>query len=87
MILMSSQRLRDAALSVLWTAGFGVSRLYLNALPDYPYLARNFGRVDVPNARSFAARMLSVSNSPWLDDEKFERICQVLEAPASVSTA
>jgi perosamine synthetase len=83
MVLMTSRHLRDAALNKLWTSGLGVSRLYIHALPDYAYLAGKFGRVDVPNARSFAARMVSVSNSPWLDDEKFERICQILEAPAS----
>ena len=29
---------RDRAMSVLWTAGLGVSRLFIHALPDYGYL-------------------------------------------------
>lgn len=33
----------------------------------------------MPHARDFAARSLSISNSPWLTDEDFEAICVVLE--------
>lgn len=82
MVLMPSQRVRDEVLSVLWTAGLGVNRLYLNALPDYHYLSGAFKGGNVPCARDFAARMISISNSPWLSDKKFERICQALETPA-----
>lgn len=80
MILMSTRETRDAALDRLWTARLGVSRLYLNALIDYPYLRENMASEDTPNARDFAARMLTVSNSPWLDDAGFESICRILEA-------
>jgi len=79
MILMPSSQARDSALDRLWTAGLGVSRLYIHALPDYPYLKGKFSQVEVPNASDFAARMLTVSNSPWLDEEGFEQICKTLE--------
>lgn len=69
----------DAALAALWTAGIGVSRLFVHALPDYGYLADRVPQVPVPCARDFARRSLTISNSPWLDDDCFERICQELE--------
>ena len=76
---MSSHAVRDAALAELWATNLGVSRLFIHALPDYDYLAAIVPKADVPNARDFAARTLTISNSPWLDDESFEHICHVLE--------
>ncbi|WP_049623940.1 DegT/DnrJ/EryC1/StrS family aminotransferase [Frateuria defendens] len=70
---------RDAALRELWQAGLGVSRLFVHALPDYPYLADRVPRADVPHARDLAARTLTLGNSAWLDEEAFEAICAVLE--------
>ncbi len=78
MVLMPTAQARDAALARLWPAGLGVSRLFIHALPDYPYLAMHLGKVNVPNARDFAARMLTISNSPWLREPDFLRICAVL---------
>lgn len=80
MLLMPSATARDAALAQLWTAGLGVSRLFIHALPDYGYLAHLFSASEVPNARDFAARMLTVSNSPWLDDAKFAQVLSALSA-------
>lgn len=85
MVLMPTARARDAALSRLWTAGVGVSRLFIHALPDYPYLATQLGTAGVPNARDFAARMLTISNSPWLEASDFDRICSALEAAIDVT--
>ncbi|MBX9715587.1 MAG: hypothetical protein K2X42_03225, partial [Burkholderiaceae bacterium] len=70
----------------LWMSGAGVSRLYIHALPDYPYLKHAVSG-DVPNARDFAARMLTVSNSPWLDDARFEEVCRQLEAVGQLPAA
>ena len=83
MVLMPSGRARDAALSGLWGAGLGVSRLYIHALADYPYLAGKVERNDAPCARDLAARMLTVSNSPWLEDAEFDRVVRALGAAAS----
>ena len=82
MVLMPSAQARDAALAQLWPAGLGVSRLFIHALPDYPDLASEFGNADVPNARDFAARMLTISNSPWMRATDFERVCTVLDESA-----
>ena len=78
MVLMPTAQARDAVLARLWPAGLGVSRLFIHALPEYPYLVSHLGRADVPNARDFAARMLTISNSPWLRDADFRQICAVL---------
>jgi len=87
MIVMPTTEARDLALNQLWTAGVGVTRLFIHALPDYPYLQAQLGVSDVPNARDFAARMLTVSNSPWLLEADFHRICSVLSDAAGASFA
>ncbi|HEY0229639.1 MAG TPA: DegT/DnrJ/EryC1/StrS family aminotransferase [Dokdonella sp.] len=77
---LPSETMRDAVLQRLWGAGLGINRLFIHALPDYDYLHAIVGTHAVPNARRFAATTLTVSNSPWLGDEAFERICAVLES-------
>ncbi|MFK2876982.1 DegT/DnrJ/EryC1/StrS family aminotransferase [Rhodanobacter hydrolyticus] len=79
MLLLPDQGRRDAALEQLWQAGLGVSRLFIHALPDYAYLRGIVSAVDVPNARDFAARSLTVGNSPWLMESDMDAICIVLE--------
>ena len=79
MVLMPNQQARDIALSQLWQAGLGVGRLFIHALPDYPNLATKFHHASVPNARDFAARMLVITNSPWLREDDFMLICTVLK--------
>lgn len=76
---------RDAVLRELWGAGLGVSRLFIRALPDYDYLQPLVGEHEVPNARAFAATTLTISNSPWLDEEAFEAICAVLQTAAGAA--
>jgi len=80
MLRLRDEAVRDAALRELWSAGVGVSRLFIHALPDYAYLQPIFdehvvGEHGVPNARAFAATMLTLSNSPWLLDGEFEELC------------
>jgi dTDP-4-amino-4,6-dideoxygalactose transaminase len=79
LLTLPSQTQRDKALQTLWTAGLGVSRLFIHALPDYAYLRDIVADAPLPNARDFAARSLTITNSPWLDDGTFESICSVLE--------
>lgn len=79
MLRMPSRAARDAALGELWSSNLGVSRLFIHALPDYDYLAAIVPEADVPQARAFAACTLTISNSLWLDDDIFERVCRVLE--------
>jgi dTDP-4-amino-4,6-dideoxygalactose transaminase len=78
MVLMPDRAARDAALDRLWQRGLGVSRLYIHALSDYPYLAGRLSSEQTPNARDFASRLLTLSNSPWLDDDAFDTVCAAL---------
>lgn len=80
LLLLPDQARRDAALNELWGAGLGVSRLFIHALPDYAYLFGIVPPQDVPHARDFAARSLSIGNSPWMTDQDFEVICRTLES-------
>jgi perosamine synthetase len=79
LLLLPDQARRDAALHELWSAGLGVSRLFIHALTDYAYLAGIVPPQVVPNARDFAARSLTISNSPWMTDQDFELISRALE--------
>ena len=80
LLLLPDQKNRDAALDQLWSSGYGVSRLFIHALPDYAYLAGIVPAQDVPQARDFAARSLTIGNSPWMTDADFEAVCGALEA-------
>lgn len=71
---------RDAALQRLWTSGYGVSRLFIHALPDYAYLQRIAAPAGAVQARDFAARSFSIGNSLWLREADMEHICAVLRA-------
>ncbi|MEA2413636.1 MAG: perosamine synthetase [Thermoanaerobaculia bacterium] len=85
MVIMPATEARDLALNQLWTAGAGVTRLFIHALPDYSYMRAQLGDNDVPNARDFASRMLTISNSPWLLEADFHRICAVLAGVVNAS--
>jgi perosamine synthetase len=78
LILLRDEQQRDRALAQLWQSGLGVSRLFIHALPDYAYLSGIAPAQPVPNARDFAARSLTISNSPWMSDEDFVAICAML---------
>src|SRR6185437_5167774 len=84
-LLLPDQRRRDAALDQLWQAGLGVSRLFIHALPDYAYLAGIVPACDVPNARDFAARSLTIGNGELLGALDFDGICRTLMAVLSHS--
>lgn len=78
MVLFDSKERCDAALARLWKAGLGVTKLFIHDIADYPFLNEIVHAADVPNARSFAARHLSITNSAWLGDQDFERIVDVI---------
>ncbi|QGL96441.1 MULTISPECIES: DegT/DnrJ/EryC1/StrS family aminotransferase [Stenotrophomonas] len=80
MLLMPSQRARDAALDALWPRGLGASRMFIHALPDYAYLRGIVPQDDMPNARDFAARMLTLGNSAWQTREETAEILRALAA-------
>jgi len=74
LVLLPDEARRDRALAALWRAGLGVSRAFACALPGYPELASVVPQSDVPNARDFAARSLTVSNTHWMTERDFARI-------------
>lgn len=78
MLLLPSQRARDAVLKDLWPRGLGASRMFIHALPGYAYLRGIVPQDDMPNARDFAARMLTLGNSAWQTREETAEILQVL---------
>ncbi|EMB4321663.1 DegT/DnrJ/EryC1/StrS family aminotransferase [Pluralibacter gergoviae] len=66
---------RDAVLAALWDRGAGVTRLFARALADYPALADRFTDASPQaQARSLAARTLTLTNSSWLTDGDFAAI-------------
>jgi dTDP-4-amino-4,6-dideoxygalactose transaminase len=86
MVLMPSPQARDRALDKLWTRGLGVTRLFLHDLTGYAYLNEIVPRASVPNAADFASRMLTVSNSHWLEEADFKTIAEELEATCMACT-
>jgi perosamine synthetase len=82
MVLMADRQQRDHVLDRLWRSPLGVSRMFIDALPDTAGLADIETSTDLANARDFAARLLTISNSPWLDDRRFDEILAVLESGA-----
>ncbi|MCL2875969.1 MAG: DegT/DnrJ/EryC1/StrS family aminotransferase [Betaproteobacteria bacterium] len=79
MLRLPDQYKRDYALGVLWGAGLGVTCMFIHVLPDYGYLRPCVPQDACPNARGLAARSLTITNSPWLDDAGFARIIGVLK--------
>ncbi|VCU69310.1 L-glutamine:scyllo-inosose aminotransferase [Pigmentiphaga humi] len=74
MLVLPDAARRDRVLAQLWGAGLGVGPLFVHTLPDYDYLRAIVPAADVPRARDFAARSLSISNSHWLDDGRFDAL-------------
>ena len=79
LLLLPDRAARDAVLTKLWPAGVGVSRLFAHALPDYACLRETSIAADTPNARDFAARSMTITNSPWLDEATFGWIADTIE--------
>ena len=82
LLRLRSGALRDALLRAHWGDGLGLAPPFVHALPDYGC----YGPLpdDVPRARDWAARLVAVSNSPWMDEERFARLLRILELPALV---
>lgn len=58
---------------------WGVSQLYVFALPDYRFLNFPVPAVHTPNAQSMASRSLTVTNSQLLQNEQFEQIVHCMQ--------
>lgn len=77
-MVLPSEKVRDAALDRLWHQGLGIGRLFIHAIKDYDYLAPYFHGAHTPNAQDFAARSLIMTNSLWLKEKEFKKIHDVL---------
>lgn len=85
MVLMRCREQRDAVLARLWRRGLGVGKLFVHALVDYPFLASTLASlpaISCPRARGLADRMLTITNTHWLDDAAFDSIVEELRACA-----
>lgn len=83
MVLMPDAASRDVAIRQLWGGGCGVSLPFVHTLADYERYAAVVPTAApgaLPNARDLASRLLAVSNSPWLDETRFENVCQALRS-------
>lgn len=78
LVCLPDEATRDRAMAQLWGAGLGVTRMFVHALPDYAYLRPFLAAADCPVAADFAARSLTISNSPWLGEADFARILTLL---------
>lgn len=79
MVLLHTGQHRDAVLNQLWASPLGVTRLFIHTLAQYDYLRPIVPAIAMPNAEDFAARMLTITNSPWLTDAQFSRIAEVIQ--------
>ena len=79
MLLLPTAQQRDAVMNKLWVSPLGVTRLFIHALPQYDYLQPIVPAINMPNAQAFAARMLTITNSPWLTEAQFTQICDVIQ--------
>lgn len=83
MILLPDKKGRDRVLKQLTPLGVGVSRLFAYPLSRYDYLTayltpENCAVGATPRAADLAGRLVTITNSPWLDNDSFERILKVL---------
>ncbi|MDR1075504.1 MAG: DegT/DnrJ/EryC1/StrS family aminotransferase [Xanthomonadaceae bacterium] len=80
LLLLPSADAATRALNALWGEGLGVGRPFVHVLPDYDYLQDLVAPAQVPNARDFAARAVSIGNSPWMRECDLQRIMDTLAA-------
>lgn len=73
---------RDALLRAHWGGGYGLSVPFVHALPDYgryDHVLASARHDHAGRARDWAARLVAISNSPWLDDARFDALLQRLK--------
>ncbi len=83
MVVFEAAERCNIALSRLWKSGNGVTKLFVQSLPDYPFLGPVIGEMHCKNARAFATCCLTISNHPLLDENIFHNILEVLNETES----
>ncbi len=79
-VLMPDASTREKVLSRLWKTGVGIGVPFAFVLADYPALGSIMPADADANARGLAARILTITNSHWLDDAAFDYIVDCIEA-------
>lgn len=84
MVLFPDSISRNNTLEILTASGLGVSLLFACALNDYDYLRPHLPSSDIqpdsfPAAKDFSGRLLTISNSPWLEDMQFQKIVDIIK--------
>ena len=87
MVRMRDRAARDDVLDRLWGKGVGLGVPFAYALPDYADLRDVIPQGEIPNARDFASRIFTISNTPWLDDATFARITEVIRQACNATSA
>ncbi|TFZ08760.1 DegT/DnrJ/EryC1/StrS family aminotransferase [Ramlibacter humi] len=85
LVRMESAAARDRALASLWPAGLGVSVPFARTLAHdarFSVALTAEDRASLHRAEALARSVLTVSNSPWLDDGRFGRVLAALKAAA-----
>ena len=78
LLRMPDHATRDALMREYWASGLGLSLPFVHILSDYSCYAPLLGSAaldSTPIARDWAQRLVAISNSEWLTDAQFERLC------------
>lgn len=82
-VLCESAALADAVLGELWPSRLGVGRMFVRAIPDYPYLRGKLIASATPNARDLVARVVTITTSSLLFERAERTIVARLRAIAA----
>lgn len=69
-----------ACLDRLWSSRLGVTKLFARAIGDYPSMTPLLTPSPTPNARDLAARTLTLSTSPYLQDSDLAAVLAAIRS-------
>jgi dTDP-4-amino-4,6-dideoxygalactose transaminase len=82
-VLTESQETTKTIMDKLWTKGLGVTKLFYRCLCDDPHLRGLVSGAATPNARDFASRAFTITNSPLLSDADFDKVYSTISSVVS----
>jgi dTDP-4-amino-4,6-dideoxygalactose transaminase len=77
-LLFEEPERRNRVLRALEGLGLGVSRIYLSAINEYPYLENMLECPACPNASYMAKRHITLSTSAYIRETEIERVTQII---------
>jgi perosamine synthetase len=78
-IIFEEEAKQKKALALFKESGLGVSRIYLRAITDYRYLDKLYSPQSSPNAKSIAARHITLSTNTFLNKAEQNKIITILK--------